>query len=311
MIHREETEPERTPKRIRKNPYVPHLAASRFRPTHDWPISEARRLYQTNSSDFLDVVDYEDCIEGMRRLEPESIDCIVADPPFGLSFTGMEGIYNRDYRYVKRGYREALGDYAEFSRKWISELPRIMKNVATAWIFSGWTNLFEILEALKDSELNLVNHIIWRYQFGVYTERKFVTSHYHLLFLSKSKSEYYFNKIQHYPLDVWEINRTYRKGEVKNATKLPGELVRRCLDFTTKPGDVVLDPFMGNGTTALIAKANFRHYVGFEVNESMKKIIEANVSSVRAGESYLPYSEREQEEIVKRAREKYGPPASR
>lgn len=262
------------------------------------------------STNAWDYVDYEDCIEGMRRLSPQSIDCIIADPPFGLSFTGREGIYNRDYRYVKRGYREALGDYAEFSGKWISELPRIMKNTATAWIFSGWTNLFEILAAVKDSELDLVNHIIWRYQFGVYTERKFVTSHYHLLFLAKSKDDYYFNKIQHYPLDVWEINRTYRKGEVKNATKLPDELVQRCLDFSTEPGDIVLDPFMGNGTTALVAKGNFRHYLGFEANQSMKPIIEASVSSISPGEFYIPYSEREQEEIVRKARKKFGLSAS-
>jgi len=110
----------------------------------------------------------------------------------------------------------------------------------------------------------------------------------------------------HYPLDVWEINRTYRRGEAKNATKLPDELVQRCIDFCTRPGDVVLDPFMGNGTTAFVAKASFRHYVGFEINKSMKPVIDANISAVRPGELYTPYSEREQEDLVKIARKKYG-----
>jgi len=297
--------PEVGQKHIRKNKYVPHLAAARFKPTEDWSVAEARRLYASSKGVIFDCVKYEDNFEGMRKLSPESIDCVIADPPFGLSFNGRESIYNRDYRYVRGGYKEMKGDYKKFSEAWIGELSRIMKPTATAWIFSGWTNLFDVLAALKKTELKLINHIIWRYQFGVFTERKFVTSHYHLLFLAKS-SDYYFNKIMHYPLDVWEINRTYRTGEVKNATKLPNELVQRCVDFSTRPGDLIMDPFMGNGTTALVAKASFRHYVGFELNGAMKPVIDANISSVSPGEFYTPYSEREEEELVRNAKKRYG-----
>lgn len=296
---------ETPPKRKRKNPYIPNLAAAHFKPSHDWSREEAEELYENNSRD-TDRIFFGDCVAGMKNLSPESIDCVVADPPFGLSFTGREGIYNRDSRFVKEGYREVETDYSAFSASWIGELPRIMKTTATAWIFSGWTNLFDILYAVRKSGLHIVNHIIWKYQFGVYTERKFVTSHYHLLFLAKSKERYYFNKIMHYPLDVWEINRTYRKSEAKNATKLPNELVQRCVDFTTKPGDLVFDPFMGNGTTAIVAKRNYRHYLGFELNESMEPVIKANVSAIRLGESYIPYSEREEEDIVRKARKRYG-----
>ena len=297
--------PESGLKRIRKNKYVPHLAASRFKPTYDWSFEEARKLYIVSKNPDSDRVVYDDCIDGMKKLPAESVDCIIADPPFGLSFTGRESIYNRDHRYVRDGYKEMYGNYKNFSEAWISEITRILKKTATAWIFSGWTNLFDVLAALESTNLNLVNHIIWRYQFGVFTERKFVTSHYHLLFLSKSK-DYYFNKIMHYPLDVWEIKRTYRKGELKNATKLPNELVQRCIDFSTRPGDLVFDPFMGNGTSALVAKASFRHYLGFELNSSMKPIIDTNTSSILLGEFYIPYGEREEEEVVKKAKSRYG-----
>lgn len=296
-------EPEQVPKRVRKNKYVPHLAAARFKPNQDWSFDDARKLYEYNDNPAVDKIHYTDNIEGMSRLDPESIDCVVADPPFGLSFTGKESIYNRDQSFVRSGYEEVSGDYEKFSEKWISELPRIMKKSATAWIFSGWTNLGDILAAVKKSGLILVNHIIWKYQFGVFTERKFVTSHYHVLFLAKTKN-YYFNKIMHYPLDVWEINRTYRKGEVKNATKLPNELIQRCIDFTTKPGDLVMDPFMGNGTTALVCKGTFRHYLGFELNKSMKPVIDANVASVKLGEFYTPYGQRE-DDMIKNAKKKY------
>ena len=301
--------PEAGPKRIRKNKYIPHLAAARFKPSQDWSFEEARKLYASRNTSGFDVVHYTDNIEGMRKLDSESIDCVIADPPFGLSFTGKESIYNRDQRFVKSGYKEAIGDYEAFSQRWIAELPRLLKETGSAWIFSGWTNLGDILTAVKRSGLILVNHVIWKYQFGVFTEKKFVTSHYHVLFLAKSKN-YYFNKIIHYPLDVWEINRTYRKGEVKNATKLPNELIQRCIDFTTKPGDLVMDPFMGNGTTALVSRGTFRHYLGYELNKSMKPTIDANIVSVKLGEFYLPYGQRE-DDLVKKAKKRYGPKSGR
>ena len=297
-------EPEQRAKKARKNKYIPNLAALNFKPTEDWSVEEARSRYDHVILSFeADRIRYSDCISGMRNLPEESIDCIVADPPFGLSFTGKESIYNRDDRYVRMGYHEARGDYGQFSKSWIAELPRIMKPESTAWIFSGWTNLVDILNVARDAGLSLVNHVIWKYQFGVFTQRKFVTSHYHVLFLAKNDN-YYFNKISHYPIDVWDINRTYRRGEVKNSTKLPEELIQICIDYTTRPGDLVLDPFMGNGTTAVVARASFRHYLGFELNKSMKEVIETNINSVKVGQYYVPYSDRE-DEIVERAKRKY------
>ena len=120
----------------------------------------------------VDKIQYRDCISGMHALPGDSIDCIIADPPFGLSFTGKESIYNRDDRYVRSGYQEARGDYAEFSKKWIAVLPRIMKPTSTAWIFSGWTNLIDILNAARDAKLiaNQPYNLeipIWR----IYTEK--------------------------------------------------------------------------------------------------------------------------------------------
>lgn len=297
-------EPEKRPKKIRKRRYIPNLAAAKFEPTEDWTIEEAKRECEKANFPFdVDQVLYEDCVEGMKKLPNESVDVIVADPPFGLSFTGKESIYNRDDRFVRGGYQEVEEDYEEFSLRWIQELPRIMKKSGSAWIFSGWTHLGDLLNAVRKVGLILVNNVIWKYQFGVFTDRKFVTSHYHILFLVKS-NDYYFNKITHYPLDVWEINRTYRSGEVKNSTKLPEKVVMRCTDFTSRPGSLVIDPFMGNGTTAVVAKATYRHYLGFEINTSMREVIEANLNSVKVGEFYTPYGER-YDELVEKARRRY------
>jgi len=286
--------------------YVPHKAAAEFEPTVDWKKEEAEELYQSRIFTFeVDKVFYENCIQSLAKLPTESIDIAVADPPFGLNFSEMEVLYNRDSNFVAKGYQDVkIENYTDFTEKWISEIPRVLKSHAGVWIFSGWTNLVDILNSLRANNLTLINHIIWKYQFGVFTRRKFVTSHYHLLFAVKDEKEYFFNKIEHYPLDVWEVNREYDRATPKNATKLPLEVVQRCIDFGSKPGDLVLDPFMGNGTTAVAAKGSYRHFLGFEINPSLEEIIEKNLRKTELGENYTPYTEKP-DELVKKAREKF------
>ncbi len=290
----------------KKGTYVPHKAAAAFQPTMDWSIEEAASEYDNRFFTFdVDKIHYTDCIKGMQSLPSECIDMLIADPPFGLNFAGMEPLYNRDSNFVAEGYTDVLlENYTFFTDKWISEIPRLLKDDAGVWIVSGWTNLVDILNSLRDNNLKLINHIIWKYQFGVFTRRKFVTSHYHILFAVKNEKNYFFNKVEHYPEDVWQFKREYERGVKKNATKLPIDLVLRCIDFGSKPGDVVIDPFMGNGTSAVAAKGSFRHYIGFEINNALKDIIKSGLSSIELGQFYIPYSDRP-DDLVLKARKKF------
>ncbi len=281
------------PAKKRKNPYIPGIAAMNFKPDFDWSKARAEKMFKGIKSEIpLDSIEFRECIAGIKSLPPESVDLVIADPPFGIDFSNKETMYNRDDEYLPQGYEEvSTMDYLEFTQQWIQELPRILKETASVYIFSGWTHLKEVLIAISESELELVNHIVWKYQFGVFTRRKFVTSHYHVLFCVKNKKKYFFNKIEHYPEDVWIIPRNYKPGQVKNNTKLPEKVVSRCIHFSTKPGDVVFDPFMGNGTTAVCSKANYRHYFGFEINPNLREIIDNNLRKVEIGSSYTPYGE--------------------
>ena len=91
-----------------------------------------------------------------------------------------------------------------------------MKPTSSAWIISGYTNLEYVLESLRKNKLILINHIMWKYQFGTFTSRKFVSSHYHLLFVVKDPKNYFFHRITHYNLDVWDnIPRTYMAQQKK------------------------------------------------------------------------------------------------
>lgn len=277
----------------KKRHYIPGVAALQFQPQMDWDQSTAENLFQNANYSFpVNTIRYEDCITGMKTIPTESIDLIVADCPFGLEFSGKEAFYNRKSNLVVENYGEITEDYQKFTHDWIAELPRIMKKTAAGFLFSGWTNLNSLLSAIEANGLHLINHIIWMYQFGVFTKRKFVTSHYHVLFVAKDPKEYFFNKIEHYPLDVWQIPRNYQPGQEKNGTKLPEEVVMRCIDFGSKPGDLVFDPFMGNGTTAIVAKGTYRHYLGFEINQCMQPVIEHNLKQIRLGQFYTPYKTR-------------------
>lgn len=283
-------EKKEAPQKKRKKPYKAGLAQVNFKPQHDWEIEEAREKFLNSKFPIeVDKINYCDCIDGMKKLPENSIDLIIADPPFGIKFDRMGSQYNRNDTHVVKGYQEIEGKYNEFTMSWMSELTRIMKETSSAYIFSGWTNLIDVLEAAKKANLTLINHIIWKYQFGVFTKNKFVSSHYHVLFLVKNANKYFFNKIEHYPLDIWDIPRVYIPREKKNSTKLPEDVVIRCINFSSKPGDLVFDPFMGNGTTATCAKLTFRHYCGFEINKNMQEIIEDNINSVNLGEKYKPY----------------------
>ncbi|MHA1770826.1 MAG: DNA-methyltransferase [Candidatus Thorarchaeota archaeon] len=287
---------ERTGGQRKRRKYIPHLAEFYFRPTFDWTMDEARRLYEQASSHVgpfeIDTIYFEDCVSGMARMPQGSVDLVIADPPFGIDFDGRSGVYNRDSSLVIEGYGEVSEEYGGFTRSWLQEVARILSPTGSAYIFSGWTNLEAVLTAARIAGLHILNHLVWHYSFGVYTRKKFVTSHYHVLLLVKNEEEYMFNKIENYPQDVWILNRPYHHGRAKNGTKLPVELVQRCIDYSSRPGDLVFDPFMGNGTTAVAAKGSYRHFLGFELNPQLREIIDSAVLKVRPGQFYVPYSER-------------------
>ena len=103
-----------------------------------------------------------------------------------IDFKAKKANYNRKSSRVIEGYNEILPEnYYQFSYDWIAQANRILKESGSMYIFSGWNNLKDILIAIDDVGLTVVNHIIWKYQFGVVTKNKFVTSHYHCLFVCK------------------------------------------------------------------------------------------------------------------------------
>lgn len=223
-----------------------------------------------------------DCLAGMELILPRSVDLIITDPPFAIDFKAQRSNYNRTGGRVLEGYNEIeVGDYAEFSRQWIQRAAGCLKESGSMYIFSGWNNLKDILIAIDEAGLTLVNHIIWKYQFGVVTSRKFVTSHYHCLYVCVDDSKRKFFPYARYGKDartsdggsahyrdkedVWYIKREYWTGDKKTPTKLPAEIIRKILAYSSEPDDVVLDPFLGSGQVAVVSRMEKRRYIGFEI----------------------------------------------
>lgn len=207
-----------------------------------------------------------DALKLMKEIPDESIDLVLTDPPFAIDFKGRRSNYHRKKERVIEGYSEIPGDeYLDFSLKWIKEAYRILKESGSMYVFSGWNHLKDILIAIDEAKFKTLNHLIWKYQFGVFTKKKFVTSHYHIPLVVKNLKKYKFNKIDHYPEDVLVINRDYWTGKIKTETKLPIELVKKLILYSSDEGDTVFDPFMGSGTTAEGCRLTNRHFLGFEI----------------------------------------------
>ncbi len=225
----------------------------------------------------------EDCIAGMAaRIPDASVDLVITDPPFGIEFQAKKANYNRKGGRVLEGYNEVKGaDYLTFTRAWLTQVRRVLKPEGSLYIFSGWNYLKDLLIALDDLDFTLVNHLVWKYQFGLVTTRKYVTSHYHILFagVDEKKRRFFpyarFDKDERHPdggsahykdkEDVWNIPREYWTGDVKTPTKLPAEIIRKILAYSSQPGDVVLDPFLGSGQVAVVSHLEGRRYLGFEI----------------------------------------------
>ena len=243
-----------------------------------------------------------DCIKGMSSLEPKKIDLIITDPPFAINFKSTKANYNRTASRVMKGYNEIKReDYYDFTYSWMSEAYRILKESGSMYVFSGWNNLKDILMALDDVGFVTVNHIIWKYQFGVVTKKKFVTSHYHCLYVCKNPKKRKFfpfsrfkkqaktkeGRSLHYKdkEDVWNIKREYWTGYEKTPTKLPAELIEKIIQYSSKKGDSILDPFLGSGQVAILSKSLGRKFIGFEIVNKYynfaKKRLDKNVYRIK------------------------------
>jgi modification methylase len=253
------------------------------------PVSEslARSRPRTNSRSKelpLDTILEGDCIVEMARLPDKSVDMIFADPPYNLQLGGdlfrPEGgkVDACDDDWDKF---DSLSTYDDFTREWLAEARRILKDDGTIWVIGSYHNIYRVGALLQDADFWILNDIVWRKANPMPNFRgtRFTNAHETLLWCSKdAKAKYTFNyhamKALNDDLQMrsdWVLpicgggeRAKDEAGDKAHPTQKPEALLYRILLACTKPGDVVLDPFFGTGTTGAVARRLGRKWIGIE-----------------------------------------------
>jgi len=245
-----------------------------------------------------------DCIASMRALPDACIDMIFADPPYNLQLGG-------DLNRPDGSHVDAVTDdwdkfdsfaaYDAFTRDWLKEARRILKPSGTIWVIGSYHNIFRVGATLQDQGFWILNDIIWRKANPMpnFKGTRFTNAHETLIWASQSeKAKYTFNyramktlndELQmrsDWVLPICGGQERLKKGGTKvHPTQKPEALLYRVMLACTKPGDVVLDPFFGTGTTGAVAKRLGRKWIGIEREDSY---IEAALERIEAA---LPLDE--------------------
>lgn len=231
----------------------------------------------------LDRILMGDCIAAMKALPAKSVDMIFADPPYNLQLGGE--LFRPDGSHVDAvtddwDKFDSLTHYDRFTRAWLAEARRILKDDGTIWVIGSYHNIFRVGAAVQDLGYWILNDIIWRKANPMPNFRgtRFTNAHETLIWASKGeKAKYTFNyramKTLNDELQMrsdWEFpicgggERLKKDGHKVHPTQKPEALLYRILLACTKPGDVVLDPFFGTGTTGAVARRLGRRWIGIE-----------------------------------------------
>ena len=228
----------------------------------------------------LDHVIMGDCIQAMRALPAKSVDLIFADPPYNLQLGGE--LSRPDGSHVDAvtddwDKFDSLAAYDRFTRAWLAEAKRVLKDNGAIWVIGSYHNIFKVGSAIQDLGYWVLNDIVWRKANPMpnFKGTRFTNAHETLIWASTGeKARYTFNyrsmKTLNDELQMrsdWEFpicggpERLKRNGVKVHPTQKPEALIYRILLACTQPGDVVLDPFFGTGTTGAVAKRLGRRWI--------------------------------------------------
>ena len=224
-----------------------------------------------------------DCIEMMKSLPARSIDLIFADPPYNLQLGGdLTRPDNSKVAGVEDDWDKfsSFGEYDRFCRAWLLEAKRLLKDDGAIWVIGSYHNIFRLGAMLQDLGFWILNDIVWRKTNPMpnFKGTRFTNAHETLIWASMGeKAKYTFNyramKTLNDELQMrsdWLIpicggqERLKKGGHKVHPTQKPEALLYRILLACSNPGDVVLDPFFGTGTTGAVAKRLGRHFIGIE-----------------------------------------------
>ena len=269
-----------------------------------------------------DVILIGDCIESMRGLPAGSVDLIFADPPYNLQLEG--GLTRPDQSEVDAVDDDwdkfaSFADYDRFTRDWLAAAKRAMKPDATIFVIGSYHNIFRVGAIMQDLGFWILNDIVWRKANPMpnFRGRRFTNAHETMIWASKGPQakSYTFNyealkagnedcqmrSDWYFPICTGAERLKDSAGRKTHPTQKPEALLARILMSASKPGDIVLDPFFGSGTTGAVAKKLGRHFIGCERDDIYIEAAKARIASAeRLDEASFstPMSKRQEPRIA-------------
>jgi modification methylase len=234
---------------------------------------------------WLDTILKGDCVAELEKLPAASIDLVFADPPYNLQLAG--GLTRPDQSEVDAVTDDwdkfaSFSAYDDFTRAWLLAVRRVLKPNGTLWVIGSYHNIFRVGTALQDLGFWILNDIVWRKSNPMpnFRGRRFTNAHETMIWASRDPAGkgYTFNydalkaandELQMrsdwlFPLCTGNERLKGGEGRKVHPTQKPEALLHRILMASSRPGDVILDPFFGTGTTGAVAKRLGRHFVGIE-----------------------------------------------
>ncbi|MGV6850286.1 MAG: DNA methyltransferase [Marinibacterium sp.] len=242
-----------------------------------------------------------DCIEVMESLPEASIDLIFADPPYNLQLKSeLHRPDNSRVDAVDDAWDQfaSFSTYDDFTARWLAAARRLLKPNGAIWVIGSYHNIFRVGAALQNAGYWLLNDVVWRKSNPMpnFRGKRLTNAHETLIWASRGEgAKYTFNYealkalnegIQMrsdwvLPICTGHERLKDSKGDKAHPTQKPEALLHRVLVGTTNPGDVVLDPFFGTGTTGAVAKMLGRDFIGIEREETYRHVAEARLERVR------------------------------
>ena len=252
-------------------------------------------------SGWLDTIIKGDCVAALEALPDQSVDVIFADPPYNLQLGGM--LTRPDQSLVDAVDDEwdqfaSFEAYDAFTRAWLLACRRVLKPSGTIWVIGSYHNIFRVGATLQDLNFWILNDVIWRKTNPMpnFKGRRFQNAHETLIWATRDPKAkgYTFNydamkaandDVQMrsdwlFPICNGGERLKDADGKKVHPTQKPEALLARILMASTKPGDVVLDPFFGSGTTGAVAKRLGRHFVGIEREQDYIDAARARIDAV-------------------------------
>lgn len=240
------------------------------------------------------------CIEVLNSLPDKSVDVVFADPPYNLQL--QNDLYRPNHSKVDAvddGWDKfsSFAAYDKFTSEWLNAVKRVMKDTGTIWVIGSYHNIYRVGAVMQDLGFWILNDVVWLKTNPMPNFRgvRFTNAHETILWAQKEKgAKYTFNhktmKALNDDLQMrsdWVIPLATGKERIKsNGTKAhptqkPEALLYRIILSSTNPGDVVLDPFFGSGTTGAVAKMLGRNFIGIEREKKYIKAAQKRIDAVK------------------------------